>query len=51
MIFDRNTHEAHIKQLGDVPIIKLIATATPKVQEDIFENLDMCDAKTLSKLQ
>ena len=35
-----------IKQLGDVPIIGLTATATPKVQEDILKNLDMADAKT-----
>jgi ATP-dependent DNA helicase RecQ len=35
-----------IKQLGDVPIIGLTATATPKVQEDILKNLDMPDAKT-----
>ena len=35
-----------IKQLGDVPIIGLTATATPKVQEDILKNLDMTDART-----
>ncbi len=35
-----------IKQLGDVPVIGLTATATPKVQEDILKNLDMSDAKT-----
>jgi ATP-dependent DNA helicase RecQ len=35
-----------IKQLGDVPIIGLTATATPKVQEDILKNLDMSDATT-----
>ncbi len=35
-----------IKQLGDVPIIGLTATATPKVQEDILKNLDMPDANT-----
>jgi ATP-dependent DNA helicase RecQ len=35
-----------IKQLGDVPIIGLTATATPKVQEDILKNLDMPDATT-----
>jgi ATP-dependent DNA helicase RecQ len=35
-----------IKQLGDVPIIGLTATATPKVQEDILKNLDMPNAKT-----
>ena len=33
-----------IKQLGDVPIIGLTATATPKVQEDILKNLDMPNA-------
>lgn len=35
-----------IKQLGDVPIIGLTATATPKVQEDILKNLDMSGATT-----
>ena len=35
-----------IKQLGDVPVIGLTATATPKVQEDILKNLDMVDANT-----
>ncbi len=35
-----------IKQLGDVPIIGLTATATPKVQEDILKNLDMPNANT-----
>ncbi len=35
-----------IKQLGDVPVIGLTATATPKVQEDILKNLDMTDART-----
>lgn len=35
-----------IKQLGDVPIIGLTATATPKVQEDILKNLDMASAVT-----
>ena len=35
-----------IKQLGDIPIIGLTATATPKVQEDILKNLDMVNAKT-----
>lgn len=30
-----------IKQFGDVPIIGLTATATPKVQEDILKNLDI----------
>jgi ATP-dependent DNA helicase RecQ len=35
-----------IHNLGDVPIIGLTATATPKVQEDILKNLDMSDANT-----
>ncbi|MGL5113669.1 MAG: DNA helicase RecQ [Flavobacterium sp.] len=35
-----------IKQLGDIPVIGLTATATPKVQEDILKNLEMPDAKT-----
>lgn len=35
-----------IKALGDVPIIGLTATATPKVQEDILKNLDIPDANT-----
>ncbi len=35
-----------IKQLGDVPVIGLTATATPKVQEDILKNLDMANANT-----
>jgi ATP-dependent DNA helicase RecQ len=35
-----------IKQLGQVPIIGLTATATPKVQEDILKNLEMPDATT-----
>jgi ATP-dependent DNA helicase RecQ len=35
-----------IKQLGQVPVIGLTATATPKVQEDILKNLDMSDAVT-----
>lgn len=35
-----------IKQLGEVPIIGLTATATPKVQEDILKNLEMANAKT-----
>lgn len=34
-----------IRQLGDIPIIGLTATATPKVQEDILKNLDMPDAQ------
>ncbi|MBV2195663.1 MAG: DNA helicase RecQ, partial [Flavobacterium sp.] len=35
-----------VRQLGDVPMIGLTATATPKVQEDILKNLDMPDANT-----
>jgi ATP-dependent DNA helicase RecQ len=35
-----------IKMLGDIPVIGLTATATPKVQEDILKNLDMTDATT-----
>ena len=35
-----------IRQLGDVPVIGLTATATPKVQEDILKNLDMSNATT-----
>jgi len=35
-----------IKQLGDIPVIGLTATATPKVQEDILKNLDMVTANT-----
>ena len=35
-----------IKMLGDIPIIGLTATATPKVQEDILKNLDMPNANT-----
>src|SRR5690554_6911686 len=33
-----------IRKLGDIPIIGLTATATPKVQEDILKNLDMTGA-------
>jgi len=33
-----------ILQLGDVPVIGLTATATPKVQEDILKNLDVSGA-------
>ncbi len=33
-----------IKLLGDIPIIGLTATATPKVQEDILKNLEMSNA-------
>ncbi|MEO8254901.1 MAG: RecQ family ATP-dependent DNA helicase, partial [Flavobacterium sp.] len=35
-----------IKQLGNVPVIGLTATATPKVQEDILKNLEMSNAVT-----
>jgi ATP-dependent DNA helicase RecQ len=35
-----------IRKLGDVPIIGLTATATPKVQEDILKNLEIPDANT-----
>lgn len=35
-----------IKQFGDISIIGLTATATPKVQEDILKNLEMPDANT-----
>ena len=34
-----------ISQIGDVPIIALTATATPKVQQDIQKNLGMTDAR------
>jgi ATP-dependent DNA helicase RecQ len=34
-----------IRHLGEVPVIGLTATATPKVQEDILKNLDMTDAR------
>lgn len=34
-----------IKKIGNVPIICLTATATPKVQEDILKTLDIIDAK------
>ena len=34
-----------IEQIGDVPIIALTATATPKVRQDIQKNLGMSDAK------
>lgn len=33
-----------IKKIGNVPVIGLTATATPKVQEDILKNLDMAQA-------
>ena len=35
-----------IRKLGDIPIIGLTATATPKVQEDILKNLEMPNANT-----
>ncbi|MFD1316420.1 RecQ family ATP-dependent DNA helicase [Namhaeicola litoreus] len=35
-----------IKQIGDLPIIGLTATATEKVQEDILKNLGISDART-----
>ena len=35
-----------IKKLGDIPIIGLTATATPKVQEDILKNLEIANANT-----
>ncbi len=35
-----------VRLLGDIPMIGLTATATPKVQEDILKNLDMPDANT-----
>lgn len=34
-----------VKAIGDVPIMALTATATPKVQNDIQKNLGMLDAK------
>ena len=34
-----------VKTIGDVPILALTATATPKVQYDIQKNLGMLDAK------
>jgi ATP-dependent DNA helicase RecQ len=33
-----------VKQIADVPLMALTATATPKVQYDIQKNLDMIDA-------
>lgn len=33
-----------VKEIGNVPIIALTATATPKVQHDIQKNLNMLDA-------
>ncbi|MGY5352993.1 RecQ family ATP-dependent DNA helicase [Wenyingzhuangia sp. IMCC45533] len=37
-----------IQRIGDVPIIGLTATATPKVQEDIMKTLGMSDANTFN---
>lgn len=37
--------KAMIKEIKDVPVIALTATATPKVQADIQKNLQMLDAK------
>ena len=34
-----------IKEISDVPVIALTATATPKVQQDIQKNLGMIDAQ------
>lgn len=34
-----------VKQIANVPLMALTATATPKVQYDIQKNLDMMDAK------
>ncbi len=34
-----------VKELGEIPILALTATATPKVQHDIQKNLNMLDAK------
>jgi ATP-dependent DNA helicase RecQ len=39
-----------IKQIADCPIMALIATATPKVQQDIQKNLGMLDAKLFKAL-
>jgi ATP-dependent DNA helicase RecQ len=35
-----------IQKIGNVPIIGLTATATPKVQEDVLKNLGISDAET-----
>jgi ATP-dependent DNA helicase RecQ len=35
-----------IKTLGNVPVVGLTATATPKVQEDILKNLEISNATT-----
>ena len=37
-----------IQRIGDVPIIGLTATATPKVQEDIMKTLGMSGAQTFN---
>ncbi len=37
-----------IQRIGDVPIIGLTATATPKVQDDIMKTLGMVDAATFN---
>lgn len=37
--------KAMVHQIGNVPIIALTATATPKVQHDIQKNLNMLDAR------
>ncbi len=34
-----------VKELGDIPMMALTATATPKVQADIQKNLNMMDAE------
>lgn len=34
-----------VKEIGDIPILALTATATPKVQYDIQKNLNMLDAE------
>ncbi len=36
--------KAMVKEIKDVPLIALTATATPKVQSDIIKNLQMTDA-------
>lgn len=36
--------KAMVKELGDIPMMALTATATPKVQADIQKNLNMNDA-------
>ena len=41
----RNIKSATYQQLGEVPIIALTATATPKVQLDILKNLAITDAQ------